>query len=79
MEKSATTTDYFLSKSIKLSFFSLINQGIIPLIIELYNKTNGYEHLIINISAFAEFENYGTLISIFNHMQKSDYSYNNFS
>ena len=48
-EKPSTTTNYFLSKSIKLTLFSFTNQGIIPLISELYNETNGYEYLIINM------------------------------
>ena len=48
-EKPSTTTNYYLSKSIKLTLFSFTNQGIIPLISELYNGSNGYEYLIINI------------------------------
>ena len=48
-EKQSTTTNYYLSKSIKLTFFSFINQGIIPLISELYIESNGYEYLIINM------------------------------
>ena len=48
-EKQSTTTNYFLSKSIKLTIFSFMNYGIVPLISELYIKTKGYEYLIINM------------------------------
>ena len=48
-EKPSTTKNYYLSKSIKLTLFSFVNQGIIPLISELYVETNGYEYLIINM------------------------------
>ena len=48
-EKPSTTTNYYLSKSIKLTIFSFINQGVIPLVSELYIESNGYEYLIINI------------------------------
>ena len=48
-EKNLTTTNFFLSKSIKLTLFSFMNQGIIPLISEIYIETNGYEYLIINM------------------------------
>ena len=46
-EKQSTTTNYYLSKSIKLTLFSFMNQGIIPLISEIYIETNGYEYLVI--------------------------------
>ena len=48
-EKQPTTTDYYLSKSIKLTIFSFMNHGIIPLISEIYNQSKGYEYLIINM------------------------------
>ena len=48
-EKQSTTPNYYLSKSIKLALFSFMNQGIIPLISELYIETNGYEYLVINM------------------------------
>ena len=48
-EKNLTTTRFYLSKSIKLTLFSFLNQGIIPLISEIYMKTNQYEYLIINM------------------------------
>ena len=48
-EKQSTTTNYFLSKSIKLTLFSFMNSAIVPLISELYVETKGYEYLIINM------------------------------
>ena len=48
-EKQSTTTNYYLSKSIKLTIFSFMNSGIVPLISELYIKTDGYEYLINNM------------------------------
>ena len=49
IEKLPTTTSYFLSRSIKLTFFSFLNQGIIPLISDYYIDSKGYEYLIINM------------------------------
>jgi len=49
IEKQPTTTNYILSKSIKLTLFSFMNSGIVPLISELYNKTDEYEYLINNM------------------------------
>ena len=48
-EKNLTTTSFFLSKSIKLTLFSFMNEGIIPLISEIYMDTDRYEYLIINM------------------------------
>ena len=48
-EKNLTTTSFFLSKSIKLTLFSFMNEGLIPLISEMYVETNRYEYLIINM------------------------------
>ena len=48
-EKQTTTTNYYLSKSIKLTLFSFMNSGIVPLISEFYISTKGYEYLIINM------------------------------
>jgi hypothetical protein len=48
-EKQTTTTNYYLSKSIKLTIFSFMNYGIVPLISEIYISTKGYEYLIINM------------------------------
>ena len=49
IEKQSTSTNYFLSKSIKLTLFSFMNSGIVPLISELFNKTDNYGILINNI------------------------------
>ena len=47
-EKQSTTTNYFLSKSIKLTSFSFMNSGIVPLISE--RLVNGKEeYLIISV------------------------------
>ena len=48
-EKNVTTASFSLSKSIKLTIFSFLNKGIIPLISEIYIKSEGYEYLIINM------------------------------
>ena len=48
-EKLSTTTNHYLSKSIKLTLFSFMNKGIIPLISDLYVESSGYEYLIINM------------------------------
>ena len=49
IEKQPTTTNYFLSKSIKLTLFSFMNSGIVPLMSELFNKTEEYEYLVNNM------------------------------
>ena len=48
-EKQFTTTNYYLSYSLKLTLFSFINSGIVPYFSELYNGTEGYQYLITNI------------------------------
>ena len=47
-EKQSTTTNYFLSKSIKLTLFSFMNSGIVPLISEKM-VSGKEEYLIINM------------------------------
>ena len=51
IEKQPTTTNYVLSKSIKLTLFSFMNSGIVPLISEIYIKRDGnkYKYLLNNI------------------------------
>ena len=49
IEKNSTTTNFYLSKSIKLTIFSFTNEAIVPLISEILIDTNGYEYLVINM------------------------------
>ena len=49
LEKRFTSTSYHLSYSIKLTLFSFLNSGIIPLISSIYNDSKGYQYLIINV------------------------------
>ena len=49
VEKRFTSTSYHLSYSIKLTFFSFLNSGIVPWLSHLYNGAIGFQYLIINI------------------------------
>ena len=48
-EKKSTMTKYYLSYSIKLTIFSFINSGILPLLGEIYNPSEGHKTLINNM------------------------------
>lgn len=48
-EKQTTWTKYYLSYSIKLTIFSFINSGILPLLGEIYNPSEGHKTLINNM------------------------------
>ena len=49
-EKQATWTNYYLSYSLKLTFFSFINSAILPTFCEFFiNESDGYEILISNM------------------------------
>ena len=48
-EKKSTMTEYYLSYSIKLTIFSFINSGILPLLGEIYNPSDGHKTLINNM------------------------------
>ena len=49
LEKKSTWTKYYLSYSIKLTIFSFINSGILPLLGEIYNPSDGHRTLINNM------------------------------
>ena len=49
IEKQSTMTEYYLSYSIKLTIFSFINSGILPLLGEIYNPSDGHKTLISNM------------------------------
>ena len=50
IEHQMTMTDFYLSYSVKLTFYSFLNDAILPLISELaFNKSDGYEILISNM------------------------------
>ena len=48
-EKQSTWTKYYLSYSIKVTTFSFINSGILPLLGEIYNPSEGHKTLINNM------------------------------
>ena len=48
-EKQSTWTNYYLSYSLKVTTFSFINSGILPLLGEIYNPSNGHITLINNM------------------------------
>ena len=48
-EKQTTMTEYYLSYSIKLTIFSFMNSGILPLLGEIYNPSDGHKTLINNM------------------------------
>ena len=48
-EKQTTWTKYYLSYSVKLTIFSFINSGVLPLLGEIYNPTDGHRTLINNM------------------------------
>ena len=48
-ERQTTWTQYYLSYSIKLTIFSFINSGILPLLGEIYNPSEGHKTLINNM------------------------------
>ena len=49
-EKHATMTSFYLSYSVKLTIFSFLNSGLLPLISELvFNESEGHEILISNM------------------------------
>ena len=48
-EKQSTWTKYYLSYSIKLTTFSFINSGLMPLLGEIYHPSNGHKTLINNM------------------------------
>ena len=49
-ERHTTMTNFYLSYSIKITIFSFLNSGLLPLISELLiNKSEGYEILISNM------------------------------
>ena len=48
-EKQTTWTKYYLSYSIKLTIFSFINSGILPLLGEIYHPSDGHKTLINNM------------------------------
>ena len=48
-EKQSTMTKYYLSYSLKLTIFSFINSGILPLLGEIYNPSDGHKTLINNM------------------------------
>ena len=48
-EKQTTWTQYYLSYSIKLTIFSFINSGILPLLGEIYHPSEGHKTLINNM------------------------------
>ena len=49
LEKQSTWTKYYLSYSIKVTTFSFINSGILPLLGEIYNPSEGNKTLINNM------------------------------
>lgn len=48
-EKQTTMTKYYLSYSLKLTIFSFINSGVLPLLSEIYHPTDGHKTLINNM------------------------------
>ena len=48
-EKQSTWTKYYLSYSIKVTTFSFINSGVLPLLGEIYNPSDGHKTLINNM------------------------------
>ena len=48
-EKQSTMTKYYLSYSIKLTIFSFINSGVLPILGEIYNPSEGHKTLINNM------------------------------
>ena len=48
-EKQSTWTKYYLSYSMKLTAFSFINSGVIPLLGEIYYPSEGHKNLINNM------------------------------
>ena len=48
-EKQSSITNYYLSYSVKLTIFSFLIKGIIPLVVEKIVKTTNYEILITNM------------------------------
>ena len=48
-EKQSTWTKYYLSYSVKLTIFSFINSGVLPLLGEIYNPSDGHRTLINNM------------------------------
>ena len=48
-EKQSTWTNYYLSYSIKVTTFSFINSGVLPLLGEIYNPSKGHQTLINNM------------------------------
>ena len=49
IEKQSSITKYYLSYSIKLTIFSFLTKGIIPLVVEEISGTENYEILITNM------------------------------
>ena len=48
-EKQASITNYYLSYSVKLTIFSFLSKGIIPLIVDKIIGRSNYEILITNM------------------------------
>ena len=49
IEKQSSITDYYLSYSVKLTIFSFLIKGIIPLVVDIILDTSNYEMLITNM------------------------------
>ena len=49
IEKQSSITDYYLSYSVKLTIFSFLIKGIIPLVVDIILGTSNYEILITNM------------------------------